>query len=124
MADFLEYNYGAGWEYLLQYIKLAEELSADDHFDIGFDPVKMFFDCETVTVNEWNVVPENLTTDMIRNYESADFTQFWNFYSDITEPTILTEGARLFALAYDAAKTEKEKEQLDKISLQLTHLRS
>ena len=62
---------------------------------------------------------------MIKNYETVDWTKYWNFYKDIPEePVILTEGERLFALAYEAAETEEEKARIEKISLQLDYLRS
>ncbi|MBE6632567.1 MAG: DUF4838 domain-containing protein, partial [Ruminococcaceae bacterium] len=123
MNDFLQYNYGAGWEYLRQYIELAQDLSKDKHFGIGF-PVEVLADFVKVNVNESSAHPEDITVDMIKNYETVDWTKYWNFYIDISEPVILTEGERLFALAYEAAETEEEKARIEKISLQLDYLRS
>ncbi|MBQ2882008.1 MAG: hypothetical protein IJE40_07035, partial [Clostridia bacterium] len=69
--------------------------------------------------------PENLTADMIRNYETTDWSQFWNFYSDIPEaPKVVSEGEKLFAKAYEMAETDAQRTIIDKTSISMDYIKS
>ncbi len=125
MDDFLEGYYGAGWKSIRAYIDLAEELSEPQCWDIYPDAEEVFPWPKAVEINKQNTHPEDLTADMIRNYETTDWSKYWNWYRGYAEvPQIITEGERLFAEAYAAAETDQQKAAVDKSSIQVEFLRA
>lgn len=123
--DFLEGVYGPGWTEIRAYIDLAQELTKDTCFNIGIDPGVLYPYGEVVEVNPKGSYPEDLTADMIRNYETVDWSKYWHWYKDIPEEgTYLKEAAKLFEAAMAKAETEEQKKMIDKASLQVDYVMS
>ena len=123
--EFMQDFYGPGWESILQYLNLAHDLTADTCFDIYSDAEEVFPWPKAVQINEAGTYPEELTIDMVRNYETTDWSKYWNWYKGYTEvPQIITEGERLFAEALAAAETDMQKAMIDRSSIQIEFLKS
>ena len=125
MDDFLEGYYGAGWKSIREFIDLAETLSNDYCWGIYPDAEEVFPWAEEVEFNPSDSYPAEITVDMIKNYESVDWTKYWNYYKGFAEmPQIITEGERLFEEAMAAAETEQQKFAIGKSALQIDVLKS
>ena len=125
MVEFLQDYYGPGWESILQYIQVAQEESKDNCFGIGGSPDEIFNWAQSVEFNPKDSYPEELTVDMIKNYETVDWSQYWNWYKGYAEePRVLSEGERLFREAIAKAETEEQKVHLDKSYTQIQYIRS
>lgn len=117
--DFLENVYGKGWTYIREYFDFIHEIGEKNCFGI-WDSVPDRFGIEKITgINNISAYPEDLTFEMLQNYEDVDWTKYWNFFADIEETNLMDEGYRLFKLAYDMAETEKQKTEIEKLSLQV-----
>ncbi len=122
--DFLEGVYGPGWTHIREFINIAQEETADVCFGIGPAPEDIF-KMKGEALHGAKDFPENLTADMIRNYETTDWSQFWNFYSDIPEaPKVVSEGEKLFAKAYEMAETDAQRAIIDKTSISMDYIKS
>ena len=124
MDEFLANVYGPGWENIRAYIDLAEELSSENHFGIYNSADGIYGWPGVVELNPKDSYPGDLTVDMIRNYESVDWTQYNNWFKDYEgEPTIISEGERLFKAAMALAETDEQKAALDKAYCQVEYIR-
>ena len=121
--DFLSGVYGPGWEYLHEYLELAETLSESQHFAYNDDVVR-YYPLEVVNVHEKDSYPEELTVDMIKNYETVDWNKYWNWYKTVNESELTVKGAELFAKAIEMAETDSQRTQLDKISIQIDYMKA
>ncbi len=125
MVEFCKDYYGPGWESIIQYIQIAQEESKDICGGIGGSPDEKFNWVQKVQINPKDSYPEELTVDMIKNYETVDWSKYWNWYKGYKEePRILVEGERLFQEAIAAAETEEQKMHLDKSYTQIQYIRS
>lgn len=127
MVEFMQDFYGPGWESVYEYLNLALELTKDTCFDIYEDPDKVYPWPKAVQLHEQKSYPDDLTADMIRNYETVDWSKYWNWfrgYADGDVPAIITEGYRLFADALSKAETEEQKKNVDRASLQVDYINS
>ena len=124
--DFLEGVYGEGWTYIREYFDMIHEGAADNCFGTFADVDEIFDFEKAVEIHKQNEFPEDLTSDMIRNYESVDWSRYWNFFRDIPggTPEFITKGYELFDKAYEAAETEQQKNMIEKISLQVDYVES
>lgn len=123
MEDFLEGVYGPGGKYIREYIALAEELTKDICFKLGAEVQDMYPISEVVNHDD-SELPEDLTIDMLKHYESTHWTSYWNWYTDVTENRITYEGERLFGKAMELAETESQLRQIHKIYCQIIYLKS
>ena len=123
MNDFLAGVYGPGWESVRAYIDLAEELTSQICYNLTPSPEELFPVIQ-VDVNAKGTLPEDLTKEMVDNYTDTDWTKYWNWYTDAAENRITVEGERLFKQAMEAAETEEQLRQLDKIYSQVEHIKS
>ncbi|MBQ2915423.1 MAG: DUF4838 domain-containing protein [Clostridia bacterium] len=124
MDDFLTGVYGEGGKFIREYIELAEKLSEPHCFGIFSDANETYDWPEVVEKNPKDSYPEAITVDMIKNYETVDWTQYWNWYKDYeSEPEIISEGEKLFKAAMELAKTDSEKRELDRAYSQIEYLR-
>ncbi len=122
--DFLEGVYGPGWTHIREFINHGQEAVKDICFGINVSPDEIF-EMKGVALHGAKDFPENLTADMIRNYETTDWSQFWNFYSDIPEaPKVVSEGEKLFAKAYEMAETDAQRAIIDKTSISMDYIKS
>ena len=121
MDDFLEGVYGPGWTYIKQYIELAEEVTNDHCFD-GAAEITEYYPMPTTKPNKKNTYPDTLTMEDFLNYETTDWTQYWNWYDDAEENRITSEGLELFRKAIEMAETDEQRRELDKASVQVEYI--
>ncbi len=125
--EFLEGVYGPGWTHIREYFDLMHDVTADVHFGCFESDMSDIFDLgKAQEMHKQKEFPEDLTADMIRNYEAVDWTKYWNFFRDIPgdAPSIISEGERLFALAMEQAETDLQKKYIDKSYTQVEYLKS
>ncbi|MBR6558424.1 MAG: DUF4838 domain-containing protein, partial [Clostridia bacterium] len=117
--DFLENVYGKGWTYIREYFDFIHEIGGENCFGI-WDSLTDRFGIEKITnVNNMSAYPEELTIEMLQNYEDVDWTKYWNFFADLEKTSLIDEGYRLFGLAYDMAETEEQKTAIEMAALQV-----
>ncbi len=123
--DFLEGVYGPGWTELRAYIDYTQDLVKDYCFSYSIAPEIIAPFGETVEVNPKDSYPEDLTADMIRNYETVDWSKYWNWYKDLSgEGSYLKEATKYFEAAMAKAETEEQKKMIDKASIQVDYVKS
>ena len=121
MDDFLQGVYGDGWQYVREYIDLAQKEGEKMHFGIFISEDEIF--PTAVEVNYNRALPENLTKQMILDYANTDWSPFIAWYSTVTSP-LAPRGEELFAKALAAAKTEPQKTMLERVSIQASYVAS
>ena len=125
MIEFCKDYYGPGWEYIIEYINVAEEESNGKCFGIYNEPDEIFNWPEVVEFNDSKSYPADWTVDMFKNYETVDWSQYWNYYKGYTEiPRIVTESERLFQEAFAAAETDAQRKRLEKSYTQVLYLKA
>ena len=123
--EFLIDFYGPGGIYIREYINLALELTEDCHFTISTGPDTMFPYGDVVEVHNKYEYPDDVTVDMILNYETVDWSKYWNWFKDISAESPLTEkGYKLFESAMAMAETDIQKAHIEKSSVQVDYLMS
>lgn len=120
--DFLEGVYGEGWTYIREYIDLAQDIVKDKHFSIYNKTHEELYPFK-VTENFDRELPESLTIDMIKNYETTDWSPYIGYYKNVEANELITRGTELFEAALEKAD-EDQKYRIEKIKLQLDFLRS
>ena len=127
MKEFLQDVYGPGWESILAYLNHAHELTAETHMGMYYSPSDIY-GCDAVDVNPKGSVPSELTADMIINYESTDWSKYWNWYRDIDSDSglsrMITEGEKLFNEALAKAENDVQKQKIEKLMLQIDYLKA
>jgi len=129
MDDFLEGVYGPGWTHLRAYIDYITALTEDEngHF-ATLTEMEHIFDFGTAEqLNNFNTAyPEELTADMIRDWENVDWTVYWNYFTDLPETSEVTEliakGREYFDAAYEMAETDVQREGIELCSTQLDYM--
>lgn len=121
--DFLENVYGEGWTYLREYIDLAQSLTVDIHFGIFDDPNEIY-PIVRYDLSDEKALPEDLTLDMILNYENTDWSEYSNWYIGYTENDITAKGAELFDKAAELAADDEQLSLINKMKLQIDYIRS
>ena len=61
---------------------------------------------------------------MLKNYKTVDWKKYWNWYRDVKENPLTSEGEKLFQKAMEFAETDEQKHQLDKIYCQIKYAKS
>ena len=125
MNDFLKNVYGPGWEGIRQYIDTVQEFTKDFHTNDGKGQVTDYYlDYEKSKINEDLPYPEDLTADMIINYENVDWMKYWTFYSAIEfeGDHVVKVGREAFDNALALAETEEQKYICDKSAIQIDYL--
>ena len=123
MDEFLEYVYGPGGKYIRKYIELAEEETKDICINLSTGPYEMY-PITFVDKNGKDVLPEELSVDMVKNYEQTDWRTYWNWYTDVEENPVTAKGRIFFGKALGLAETESQKEQINRIYLQVEFVKS
>ena len=137
--DFLEGVYGPGWQEIRNYIDHTQELledvcckcistaeiDADLEWD-DFNCAHLFPIPEIEELHPLDSYPEELTADMIRNYETVDWSKYWNWYGKLPEegPDYLSYAEKCFSNAAAMAETDQQKAIIEKTSLQAVFYRS
>lgn len=123
MDDFLEGVYGPGGKYIRQYVELAEELTKDTCFSLGTDTDEMY-PVLKITNHSEDELPEDLSAEKMRNYETTDWSKYWGWYTEVKENPITAEGEVLFRKARALAETDIQREQIDRIYTQVEYIKS
>jgi hypothetical protein len=125
MNEFLLAVYGPGGGKLREFIDLAEELTEDTCFHWGLD-MKMFITSAKQTVDlSAKGLPSDLTLDMIENYETTDWSPYYQYYEAVVVSCeLLDRGRALFAEAMELAETDEQRKAIGQASIQLDLLES
>lgn len=122
--EFLEYIYGKGWMYIKEYMDLINSETED----VCFGPLEEVFNIfgyETILdVHSAVSYPDELTLDMIQNYETVDWNQYWNYYVGVAEPVVISKGHELFKKAYAVAETDEQRNSIELETAQVYFLES
>jgi len=127
MDDFLVGVYGPEGLRLREYIDKAEEISeAYGHcFHWGLTTPFIFVTEINDGTPEDKPLPEDLTLDMILNYQTTDWSPYYfHYYGRLIESELLEVGKEAFAAAYAAAETDSQRYMLEQVSIQLDLLES
>lgn len=125
MDEFLVGVYGPGGGKLREFLDLAEDMTESTCFHWGLD-MKMFVNKSRHTVDVGTKgLPSDLTLDMIENYESTDWTPYYQYYETVTVSSELLErGRALFAEASELAETDEQRKAIEQATVQLDLLES
>ncbi len=123
MDDFLTGVYGPGGKYIRDYIELSQKLTEEQHFGVAPGAFETY-PTTTVEVHDASELPKDLTVEMVKNYKKTDWTKYWNWYTDVKENPLTEQGKILFGKALAKAETKTQKEQIQKIYLQVDYLKS
>lgn len=128
ITDFLNGYYGKAGESLLNYINFVQENLETIGKCMGWGGAPeedIFISGKSVEINSVDTYPEDITAEMIRNYETVDWTQYWHWYRDITDKGYYLENAdSFFESAYELAETDEERSRVEKAWLQVDYVRS
>ena len=112
--EFLRDYYGEGWTYIREYIDMAQKYVSDKHFGIHDKFSKTIFAHKVEKVRR--ELPEELTLDMIKNYESTDWEKYLDYGNNVVECEVVVRGAELFDAAA-ALATPDEAERIAKLRM-------
>jgi len=112
--EFLRDYYGEGWTYIREYIDMAQKYVSDKHFGIHDKFAKTIFAHKVEKVRR--ELPEELTLDMIKNYESTDWEKYLDYGNNVVECEVVVRGAELFDAAA-ALATPDEAERIAKLRM-------
>jgi len=114
MYEFMSDYYGPGWENIKEYITLATDLTEE----LGICNMSYYNGVE-IQPHEFDEYPEDLTAEKIRDCQNQNWLEYWNFFYDRSDDTIISEGRRLFDAAYAMAETDEQREHISKSEIQL-----
>ena len=121
--DFLRGYYGDGWRNIREFIELAQSLVRDKHFGI-YEKFSQSAFAPTVKKNsEADAVVASLTFDMLKNYESIDWSRIIGYGRTVEDGILTQRGAELFAAAR-ALASDAQKEHLEKTGLLIELMQS
>lgn len=103
--EFLRDYYGRGWKYIREYIDLGQKLVEDKHFGIHDRFSSTIFAHKVDRLNR--ELPTDLTLEMIKNYESTDWSKYLDYGANIVESELVTQGFALFDAAAEVATSEQ-----------------
>lgn len=112
--EFLRDYYGEGWTYIREYIDTVQRYVSDKHFGIHDKFAQTIYAHKVEKVRR--VLPEELTLDMIKNYESTDWEKYLDYGNNVIECELVARGFELFDAAAKLA-TPNEAERIAKLCL-------
>lgn len=124
MDEFLVNVYGPGWQSIKNFILLAQEEYSSGHKRASHEPIASYPFKVLENIHPQDSYPEDITEDMIRNYQNYDWTVYYNWFNDVEPPRIMTDGEKLFGEALALAETEEQRSRIAKDSFQIEFLRS
>ena len=136
--DFLEGVYGPGWSEMRNYLDHTSDLLNDVcckclSFDTEDNLRWTNFDCgylfpapEIEQIHSFDSYPDDLTSDMIRNYEKVDWSKYWNWYGKIPEDgsDYLIYAEKCFSKAMAISENEQQRSIIEKTYIQVMFYRS
>jgi hypothetical protein len=124
MDEFLIDYYGEGGIKIREYIDLMLEETKDICVDIYASPLS-YYPHKIITVRDDDAaLPSAITADNLKNFRAVDWTPYYEWYTSYTPNVVLTKGEALFKEAYEMAKSDVERQRIEKSSIQITLIRS
>jgi len=121
-VEFIDDYYGAGAEYIKEFLALAQETTKDHHMTVYDHPTVLYpnkvADCHA----EDDPIP--LTAEQAKDIQNTDFTPYLTWYSVLVPHTLLTRGSALFEAAMAAESDPVLREHIETSSLQVRYLDS
>lgn len=121
MDEFLEGFYGVGGRYIKEYISLAEAEPERIHFSIYTSPEALYPSSKREAHQH---MPEDISLEMVKNYETTDWTPYLDWYTCLIPNVVVTKGYELFGKALDMAENEQTRERISKSMIQVEYLDS
>lgn len=103
--EFLRDYYGEGWQHIRAYIDLGRSIVEKKHFGIHDKFSKTIY--AYTSGKKDRALLNELTLDMLRNYESVDWERFFTYSGTVVESELVTRGFELFDAAAAVATPEQ-----------------
>lgn len=120
--EFINDYYGAGAEYIKEYLALAHAVTKEHHMTVYDHPTVLY--PNTVREVRRADAPVPLTAAQASDGNSTDFTPYLTWYAVLVPHTLLTEGYRLFDAALAAESDPVLHEHIETSALQVRYLDS
>ena len=120
--EFIDDYYGAGAEYVKEYLALAHDLTKNHHMTV-YDHPTVLYPNETKTLRDENT-PILLTAEQAMDNKNIDWTPYLTWYSVLVPNPLLTKGYAMFDAAIAAESDPVLREHIEASSLQVRYLDS
>lgn len=120
--EFIDDYYGAGAEYIKEYLALAHALTKNHHMTV-YDHPTVLYPNETKTIRDENT-PIPLTAKQATDFQNTDLTPYLTWYSVLVPNPLLTKGYALFDAAIAAETDPVLREHTETSALQVRYLDS
>ena len=122
MDEFLYDYYGKGASKIREYIDYMHEVTKDSHLGI-YDPPDKIYPNSKVTVRQ-SGLPTGFSKDVLKNYRSVDWSQYYEWYSRLDPNEILTKGKELFEDAARLTTDSVQRSHIKKSAIQIRFMES
>ena len=122
MDEFLLDYYGAGAPKIREYIDYMQSVTKDSHLGIYDSPDKVY--PNTLVTHRESGLPEGFSADVLKDYKSVDWSQYYDWYSSLEPNEIIAKGKALFDEARAMTNDEEQLYHINKSSLQLDFMES
>lgn len=120
--EFIDDYYGAGAEYVKEYLALAHEVTKNHHMTVYDHPTVLYPNETKLLRGENDPIP--LTAEAAKDHKNTDFTPYLTWYSVLVPNQLLTKGYALFDAAIAAESDPVLREHIEASSLQVRYLDS
>lgn len=120
--EFIDDYYGAGAEYIKEYLALAHDLTKNHHMTV-YDHPTVLYPNETKTIRDENT-PIPLTAEQATDFQNTDLTPYLTWYSVLVPNPLLTKGYAMFDAAIAAESDPVLREHIEASALQVRYLDS
>ena len=120
--EFIGDYYGAGAEYVKEYLALAHDLTKNHHMTV-YDHPTVLYPNETKTIRDENT-PIPLTAEQATDFQNTDLTPYLTWYSVLVPNPLLTKGYAMFDAAIAAETDPVLREHIETSALQVRYLDS
>lgn len=120
--EFIDDYYGAGAEYVKEYLALAHDLTKNHHMTV-YDHPTVLYPNETKTIRDENT-PIPLTAEQATDFQNTDLTPYLTWYSVLVPNPLLTKGYAMFDAAIAAESDPVLREHIETSALQVRYLDS
>ncbi|MBR5220238.1 MAG: DUF4838 domain-containing protein [Clostridia bacterium] len=120
--EFIDDYYGAGAEYIKEYLALAHDLTKNHHMTV-YDHPTVLYPNETKTIRDENT-PILLTAEQAMDDKNIDLTPYLTWYSVLVPNPLLTKGYAMFDAAIAAESDPVLREHIEASALQVRYLDS
>lgn len=120
--EFIDDYYGAGAEYVKEYLALAHDLTKNHHMTVYDHPTVLYPNETKILRLENDPIP--LTAEQATDFQNTDLTPYLTWYSVLVPNQLLTKGYALFDAAIAAETDPVLREHIEASSLQVRYLDS